>query len=964
MPPSRRCWHRTAMCVLRTFEEIQGHHDLDLVQGPGGNPMPEEFPDQILRFDRTGRLLQIDCPRSPSEFVSNAIGKTFAEYLPERVAARCLAAVEQAIDEDRVVFVSISTAGSDGIRDFETRFSAASNDQCMGAVRDVTRLNRALARLQRLVKIIDATPDLVCSVAVDGEVDYVNGALADILGDKAIDLRSMADVLDQFPETRQLFDEAVIPAILEQGFWRGDLDFVSGRDDAPVSTIVLGDRRPGRLPDYVSIIARDIQRSLRSERDLIAARQAAEAASRAKGDFLATMSHEIRTPMNGVLGSAELLLETELTSEQRDLAEMLRESGESLLGIVNDVLDFSKIEATAIQLEHVPFSLRTVIDGVCRTLAAAANHKGLELLVSINGNVPRAVMGDPSRLKQILVNLVGNSVKFTERGRVIVRVACVGQASSDGAVLLFEVEDSGIGIAPEVQSRLFTPFTQADSSMSRRFGGTGLGLAISSGLVRLMGGEIFVRSEANVGSTFWFTVVLGLPAVSPESAEESPIQSKRAIVLDSDPESQEIELRQLAAWGMRVSAAKGGQDARDAIRIAREMGDPFACILINNAGGAAAADVGSWFDRTADLDSTAVVVLGRPSDRPEVQSPGMAFVSKPARASDLYNCLVNLLVGSDSPVHPQGAIPTPESKRAPVLVAEAGKHRIARILLVEDNEINKRIACAMLGKLGYSPDSASDGFEAVRAASETRYDLILMDCQMPGMDGFEATRKLRASENGGHTHVPIVALTANAMASDRDRCLEAGMDDYLAKPLRPGELREAVARWVGSVTVAPEADPSDISMDDNRSPSDVEVAAVHGSPVLDPEIMADIRSLGDDSADDTLAPLVDLLLKQTEEQLPMLEAAMVAGDAPTLVGVAHSLKGASRNLGARLLGETAAEMERRAREGVAAQGDLLNELKLAFYATSSAFLAERAEFERSPVKLGQHSGNETGTEAP
>jgi two-component system, sensor histidine kinase and response regulator len=947
---------------MRTFDEKQGNDDRHLEQGPGGKPMPAVFPDQILRLDGTGRLLRIECPRYPGEFMSNAIGKTFAEYLPERVAARCLAAVEQAIAEDRVAVLSYSTAGSDGIRDFEARFSATSDDECIGAVRDVTRPNRALARLQRMVNIFDATPDLVCSFALDGEVEYINEALADMLGDKAINLRSMEDVLDQFPETRQLFDEAVIPAILEQGFWRGDLDYVSGREDVPVSTIVLGHRRPGRLPDYVSIIARDIRRSLRNERDLIAARQAAEAASRAKGDFLATMSHEIRTPMNGVLGSADLLLETDLTTEQRDLAGMLRESGESLLGIVNDVLDFSKIEATAIQLEHVPFALRPAIDGVCRTLAAAANHKGLELLVSINGNVPPVVVGDPSRLKQILVNLVGNSVKFTERGRVIVRVACVGETSSDGSVLLFEVEDSGIGIAPEVQSRLFIPFTQADSSMSRRFGGTGLGLAISSGLARLMGGEIFVRSEANVGSTFWFTVVLGLPAVRQESAAESPIQNMRAIVLDSEPESQEIELRQLAAWGMRVSAAKGEQEARDAMRIARETGDPFACVLINSVGGAAAADVGSWFDRTADLDGVAVIVLGRPSDRPEVQSPGVAFVSKPARASDVYDSLVRLLVpamdgASDLPVNRP---PKPEA--APVLVLETGNHRIARILLVEDNEINKRLACAMLGKLGYSPDSASDGFEAVRAASETRYDLILMDCQMPGMDGFEATRKVRDSEKGSRRHVPIVALTANAMASDRDRCLEAGMDDYLAKPLRPGGLREAVARWVASAATT-DTDAAEAGPIDAKALASVEGATVQRLPILDPEIMADIRSLGVDSADDTLGPLVELLLKQTEEQLPMIEAAMVAGDAPTLVSLAHTLKGASRNLGARLLGEVAAEMERRAREGAAAQDDLLGELRSAFYATSSAFLTERAEFENSHGKLGPPSNNGTRTEA-
>jgi two-component system, sensor histidine kinase and response regulator len=935
---------------MRTFDEIPGSGQ-GLVQGPGGRPMPEEIPDHLLRLDSSGRLLRIECPPSPGEFISNAVGKTFAEYLPERVAARLHAAVQQALAEHCVVVVAYSTSGPDGLRDFETRFSATADGDCIGAVRDVTRPNRALARLQRMVNIFDATPDLVCSFALDGEVDYVNEALAELLGSSGIELHSINDVLDQFPETQQLFDEAVIPGILEQGFWRGDLDFVSGREDAPVSTIVLGHRRPGRLPDYVSIIARDIRRSLRNERDLIAARQAAEAASRAKGDFLATMSHEIRTPMNGVIGSAELLLETDLTPEQRDLVAMLRESGESLLVIVNDVLDFSKIEATAIQLEHVPFELRAAIDGVCRTLSTAANRKGLELLVSIAAEVPPVVVGDPSHLKQILVNLVGNSVKFTDRGRVIVRAACIGNASADQATLLFEVEDSGIGIPPEVQSRLFRPFAQADSSMSRRFGGTGLGLAISSGLARLMGGEMGVRSEADAGSTFWFTVSLGLSAAVSDPGVDSPIKERRALVLDSEPESQAIEARQLAAWGMRVSAVDSEQEARDAMRIAREAGDPFACLLVNDVSGLEATKVASKFDRTIDLEATAVIVTGRPGDRPNVQVPGMAYVSKPVGASDLYNCLLGLLVPeAEGTSKALVAGQKQKSEGAPGVLPEVPKHRNARILLVEDNEINKRIACAMLGKLGYSPDSATDGFEAVAAALATRYDLILMDCQMPGMDGFEATRRLRSSEKGSHRHVPIVALTANAMSTDRDRCLEAGMDDYLAKPLRPGALRDAVSRWVGSAA-APDTNTPEVSSGEPTAVPSGTPAASH-EPILDPEIMADIRSLGADDADDILAPLVDLLLRQVQDQLPLMEDAIAADDATTLTSLAHTLKGASRNLGARFLGEVAAEMERRARDGSAAQDGLLRELRSALDITASAYLAERAELAKSIARQG------------
>jgi signal transduction histidine kinase/FixJ family two-component response regulator len=785
---------------MRTFGETYDGHDGPL-KGPGGRSLPEEYPDQILRFDRTGRLLRAESPATPAPFLADAIGKLFAEYLPADAARRCEDALEIAIGEGLVAAVSYSTVSPDGVRDFEARFCPAANGECLASIQDVTRPNIARTRLLRMVGIFDASPDLICSFALEGEVDYINQAFAELLGDRASGLRKMTDVLDQFPQTRELFEDTVIPSLLEHGYWRGDLDFVCGKRENPVSPIVIGHRRPGRLPEYVSIVARDIRRTLRNEHELIAARQAAEAASRAKGEFLATMSHEIRTPMNGVIGAAELLLGTDLAPEQKDLATMLHDSGEALLGIVNDVLDFSRIEANAMQIESIPFELRGTLEGACRILAAAANRKGLDLLVSMEEDVPSWLVGDPGHLRQVLVNLAGNAVKFTERGRVIVRVACEPGHPVGGIRLRFEVQDTGMGIPPDVQARLFRPFAQADGSMSRRFGGTGLGLVIASRLTKLMGGEMGVLSEAGTGSTFWFTAEFGVAEAPAMPNAENPLDGRRVLVLDGEATSQEIMVRQLAGWGMRVAAVTSARDARRALAAAREAGDAIACLLIGDAGGISSWKIVPTFDVASELADTSVVVLGRPEERPAYLPRWAAFVSKPIRASDLHDTIVDLIAGDDGHVIPGQGV-APESA-----TPEDGERPSCRILLVEDNEINRRIASAMLSGLGYSADTAADGFHALDAVARTQYDLILMDCQMPGMDGFEATRKLRQSETNGR-RVPIVALTANAMAEDRDRCLAAGMDDYLAKPLRPGILRDTLSRWLAGTTAEPDPQAS------------------------------------------------------------------------------------------------------------------------------------------------------------
>jgi CheY-like chemotaxis protein/HPt (histidine-containing phosphotransfer) domain-containing protein len=491
-----------------------------------------------------------------------------------------------------------------------------------------------------------------------------------------------------------------------------------------------------------------------------------------------------------------------------------------------------------------------------------------------------------------------------------------------------------MGIPPDVQSRLFRPFTQADGSMSRRFGGTGLGLAIASRLAGLMGGEMGVLSEIGTGSIFWFTAEFGVAEAPDKPGAANPLDGRRALVIDGDATSQEMTLRQLAGWGMRVAAATSERDARKALTSAREAGDAIACLLINGTGDASEGAITPRFDPVSELVGTRVVVLGRPEERPAALPRWAAFVSKPVKASDLHDAIINLIAGAEGHVVADQGV-----AREPV-VPTGNRAAGARILLVEDNEINRRIASAMLRSFGYSADTADDGFKALDAASRTQYDLVLMDCQMPGMDGFEATRKLRASEEGGR-HVPIVALTANAMTEDRDRCLAAGMDDYLAKPLRPGILRDTLTRWLTGAAPAP----------DRVSATPPQAGALTEGPTsscetLDPQAMADIRSL-DPEGGDALVPLVDLLLEQSRSLLGSMQAAVKARDAGALAAAAHTLKGASRGVGARLLGDLSAEMERRSREGSAEEAALLDKMRAALDATALAFAAETADYQRA-----------------
>jgi two-component system sensor histidine kinase/response regulator len=790
-----------------------------------------------------------------------------------------------------------SSSGVIGVICFYTRDSRREDEPFLQLMATISRQlalfierRRAEDERSRLVMIVEASEDCIGIADADGRVLWRNAAYNRIMAPGPDDTLVDQPLYDSYtPWAATLIREVGMPTVALGGSWLAETALLTrdGRE-VPVSQLLLAHRdRDHRIVFYATIL-RDITAQKRSEAELRKAKVTAETASLAKSEFLANMSHEIRTPMNGIIGMTELALDTQLSPRQREYLETVRSSADSLLTVINDILDFSKIEAGKLELERIPFGIRDALEETLRTLALRAHGKGLELACRIAPEIPHTLLGDPTRLRQIVVNLVGNAVKFTEHGEICVSVEVaesIDESVGGEVDFHFSVADTGIGISPEKQSAIFAPFEQADGSTTRRYGGTGLGLAISARLVELMGGRIWVESEVGHGSTFHFAVRLGYLSAIEAGRQAVPRDSSRldglpVLVVDDNATNRRILEEILQNWGACPLSVADGRQALDALKSAERRGAPFPLAIIDGMmpemDGLDLARSIRDEPSLAPLRLLMLTSAGRPDDFGPSRALGItACLTKPVRQSELYNALMDALEAPS-----EAAIDAAQPQTAAPATCEG-----LRVLLVEDQAVNQRVALRMLEGMGHTAVLAVDGRKALEALAVGVFDVVLMDVQMPEMDGYEATAAIRAEEAGTGRHLPIIALTAHAMKGDRERCLDAGFDAYLTKPVRTAELRDALAVF---------AKPADLSSFDQWHEDFV-------------------HNCGDDA--EFARELIATFVETAPASLDAINNALDAGDARSVSQASHGLKGACLTLGIEVMAEACRQIEAAALAG-------------------------------------------------
>ena len=852
----------------------------------------DNLPDSIYFKDQQSRFIRVSSGLADKFGLADptvAIGKTDADFFTPEHAEQARADEQSVMQTGIPILDKVEKETWSEHEDtwcsttkLPLRDSNGNTIGTFGISRDITAHKRAEASLAQerdlLKTIIDNVPDLIFIKDRAGRFVAVNAAMLRVL-----QVKSVEEVIGKTDFDFSPPELAANYVADDQVVMRSGEPMIDHEESAPdvngnaawlLTTKVPLRDSDGKVTGLVGI-GRDITNRKRAEQELLAAKEAADSANRAKSDFLANMSHEIRTPMNAIIGMTELVLDTRLAQSQRDYLRMVRESGESLLTVINDILDFSKIEAGKLDLDNTLFDLRENLGDTMKSLAVRAHSKNLELAFRVEPEVPRALYGDVGRLRQIVVNLVGNAIKFTDRGEVVVDVRCVVQ-TADKAKCHITVRDTGIGIPEDKLDSIFDEFEQVDSSTTRRFGGTGLGLAISSRLVELMGGKIWVESVIDEGTEFHFNIEFDL---GNEADLERPIRNAVVVggtpvlIVDDNATNRLILDEMLRNWGMKPTLTENAASAFGALKTAVADGSPFRLLLSDvNMPDSDGFMLSEWIRKEPSIADTPIIMLtssGRPGDADRRETLGVsASLLKPAKQSEIFDAIVRAL----------GVTEPEDDPNQQAVLDTADKLGTLRILLAEDNIVNQKLAQGVLCRQGHDVTIANHGREAIDALDRAEFDVILMDVQMPEMDGLDATREIRRVEQTSGKHQPIIAMTAHAMAGDRELCLEAGMDEYVSKPIRVNDLMDKLALVLGDQS---QRSSNKTGREGVPPQTPSEQLTIDWNFVLD-EMMGD-RAL--------VRECVEACLLEAPRCMQAIRTAIADHDAGTLNRSAHSLKG-------------------------------------------------------------------------